>query len=134
MVESRATIAISRPLDAVWDVLTDPEKSPIWSTPAIEERWLTPPPVGIGSRRRAVNRGFGGWRHDAEVTAYEPRRSWTMTSVSGPRFVATAVFGTVDAGTGVAFTWRSPRGAVLGCSGRVIAWISWRSSDRTWSD
>ena len=106
MGESVATIRISRPLDEVWAVLTDPEKSPIWSTPTIEEHWLTPPPVGVGSRRRAVNRGFGRTQtNDAEVTAYVPGRSWTMTSVTGPRFVATADFKEIAGATQVDFTW-----------------------------
>ncbi len=106
MAEARATITIARPLDEVWAVLTDPEKSTVWSTPTIEEHWLTPPPHGLGSRRRAVNRAFGRTTtNDAEVTAYERGRSWTMTSVSGPRFVTTAVFEPVDGGTQVDFTW-----------------------------
>ena len=85
MADGNATITIARPLDDVWAVLTDPEKSPIWSAPTIEEHWLTPPPHGLGSRRRAVNRGFGRTQtNDAEVTAYDPKRSWTMTSVVRP--------------------------------------------------
>ena len=112
MAESRATITISRPIDDVWAVLTDPEKAPIWSTPTVEEHWLTPPPHGLGSRRRAVNRAFGRTQtNDAEVTAYEPGRSWTMTSVSGPRFVATAAFEPVDGGTTVDFGWSFKFGA-----------------------
>ena len=85
MGESVATIRISRPLDEVWAVLTDPEKSPIWSTPTVEEHWLTPPPVGVGSRRRAVNRGFGRTQtNDAEVTAYEPRSKLDDDQRLGP--------------------------------------------------
>jgi uncharacterized protein YndB with AHSA1/START domain len=104
VADGNATITILRPLDDVWAVLTDPEKSPIWSAPTIEEHWLTPPPHGLGSRRRAVNRGFGRTQtNDAEVTAYEPKRSWTMTSVSGPRFVMTAEFEPVEGGTRVDF-------------------------------
>ena len=58
------------------------------------------------SRRLAVTRGMGRTSQNvAEVTAYEPGRRWTMTSVSGPRFVATADFATVDDGTRVDFTW-----------------------------
>ena len=114
MADASATITILRPIDDVWVVLTDPEKSPIWSTPTVEEHWLTPPPHGLGSRRRAVNRGFGRTQvNDAEVTAYEPGRSWTMTSVSGPRFVASATFESVVGGTRVDFAWTFLLGAGL---------------------
>ena len=106
MTEGHAGIVIARPLADVFAVLTDAEKTPAWSASAVEERWLTPPPVGVGSRRLAVTRGMGRTSQNvAEVTAYEPGRSWTMTSVSGPRFVATADFATVDQGTRVDFTW-----------------------------
>jgi uncharacterized protein YndB with AHSA1/START domain len=106
MTEARAAIVIARPLEDVFAVLTDTEKTPAWSASAVEERWLTPPPVGVGSRRLAVTRGMGRTSQNvAEVTAYEPGRSWTLTSVSGPRFVATADFTTVDHGTRVDFTW-----------------------------
>ena len=106
MTEGHAAIVIARPLEDVFAVLTDPEKTPLWSAPAVEERWLTPPPIGVGSRRLAVTSGLGRRMENvAEVTAYEPGRGWTMTSVSGPRFVATAAFATVDEGTRIDFTW-----------------------------
>lgn len=106
MGESQASVVIRRPLEDVWAVLTDAEKTPAWSASAVEEHWLTPPPHGVGSRRRAVTTGFGRRStNDAEVTAYEPNRSWTMTSISGPRFVASAVFEAVDGGTRVDWTW-----------------------------
>jgi uncharacterized protein YndB with AHSA1/START domain len=106
MTEARSAVVVERPIEDVWAVLTDPVKTPLWSAAAVEERWLTPPPVGIGSRRVAVTRAMGRTSENvAEVTAFEPGRSWTMTSVSGPRFVATAKFMTVDAGTRIDFTW-----------------------------
>jgi uncharacterized protein YndB with AHSA1/START domain len=49
MTEARAAIVIARPLEDVFAVLTDAEKTPAWSASAVEERWLTPPPVGVGS-------------------------------------------------------------------------------------
>ena len=106
MTDARTSIVIARPLEDVFAVLTDAERTPAWSASAVEERWLTPPPVGVGSRRLAVTRGMGRTSQNvAEVTAYEPGRGWTMTSVSGPRFVASAEFTRVDEGTRVDFTW-----------------------------
>ena len=99
-------ITIARPLDEVFAVLTDPTLTPRWSANAISERWLTPPPVGIGSRREAVTKSLGReMTNVAEVVAFEPGRSWTMRSVSGPAFQASATF-TPDAdGTRVTWTW-----------------------------
>ena len=47
MTEAHAAVVIARPLEAVFAVLTDAEQTPAWSASAVEERWLTPPPVGI---------------------------------------------------------------------------------------
>ena len=69
MADARFTFTISRPLEEVFAVLTDPEKTPKWSAPAVEEHWITPGPPTIGSRRLAVTQLMGrsgrpclGWR------------------------------------------------------------------------
>jgi uncharacterized protein YndB with AHSA1/START domain len=99
-------IIIDRSVDDVFAVLTDPERTPTWSASAEEERWITPPPHGLGSRRMAVTRSLGRRReNEAEVIAFEPGRAWTMRSVRGPAFEATARFGEVGTGTRVEWTW-----------------------------
>jgi hypothetical protein len=102
----RERIAIERSLEDVFAVLTDVERTARWSAAAESERWLTPPPHGLGSRREAVTRGMGRrMTNVAEVTAFEPLRTWTMRSISGPPFEVTATF-TGDAHrTHVDFTW-----------------------------
>ncbi len=59
MADARFTFTISRPLEEVFAVLTDPEKTPKWSAPAVEEHWITPGPPTIGSRRLAVTQLMG---------------------------------------------------------------------------
>jgi hypothetical protein len=114
MTVAHAAIDVARPVDEVFAVLTDPTRTPVWSSSAVEERWLTPPPHGIGSRRLAVTKGFGRRSENvAEVTAYEENRAWTMTSVSGPRFVASATFAPITGGTHIDFTWRFDLGRPL---------------------
>ncbi len=84
MADARLTITIRRPLEDVFAVLTDVEKTSTWSAPAVEEHWTTPPPHGIGSRRHAVTSMMRmRSQNDAEVTGYDPNRSWTMKSISG---------------------------------------------------
>jgi uncharacterized protein YndB with AHSA1/START domain len=106
MADARLTITIGRPLEEVFALLTDVEKTSTWSAPAVEEHWTTPPPHAIGSRRHAVTSMMGmRSQNDAEVTGYDPNRSWTMKSVSGPPFVVSAIFQPVDGGTQVDWTW-----------------------------
>src|SRR6266704_5647637 len=106
MADARFSFTIARPLEEVFAVLTDPETTPKWSVPAVEERWITPGPPTIGSRRLAVTQ-FMGRRSEniAEMTAYEPNRMWEMKSVSGPPFIVRATFARVEGGTQVDWTW-----------------------------
>jgi uncharacterized membrane protein len=107
MATARLSVTIARPLDDVFAVLTDPEKTPRWSAPAVEERWITPGPPTIGSRRLAVTRMLGRRSENiAEVTAYERNRMWELASVSGPRFVVRATFAPVDGGTRIDWNWQ----------------------------
>jgi uncharacterized protein YndB with AHSA1/START domain len=122
MAEARAHVMIARPLADVFAVLTDPTRTPRWSAPAVEEAWVTPPPHGLGSRRRAVTQAFGRRSENvAEVTAFVPDRSWTMTSVSGPRFVANARFEPVDGGTRVDVAYTFDFGRATPLVGAVVA-------------
>ena len=106
MADARLSVTISRPLEEVFAVLTDPETTPKWSASAVEERWITPGPPAIGSRRLAVTQLMGRRSQNiAEVTAYEPNRTWEMKSVSGPPFVVGATFAPGEGGTRVDWTW-----------------------------
>ena len=85
MAKAEVSVTIDRPLEDVFAVLTDVEKSATWSAPTVEEHWTTPGPVGVGSRRHAVTRYLGRRaENDAEVSEFEPNRKWTMCSLSGP--------------------------------------------------
>jgi Polyketide cyclase / dehydrase and lipid transport len=106
MADARISITIRRPLEDVFAVLTDVEKTSTWSAPAVGEHWTTPPPHGIGARRHAVTSMMGiRSQNDAEVTGYDLNHSWTMKSVSGPPFVVSATFQPVEGGTRVDWTW-----------------------------
>jgi hypothetical protein len=102
------SVTIARPVGDVYRVLTTPELTPRWSTNAIEEHVTTPGPVGIGSRRRATVRRFGGGttQNEIEVTAIEPERSIAVRSVESPvPFTSSWTFAQVDGGTRVDWRW-----------------------------
>jgi len=66
-------ITIGRPIEDVFAILTDVEKTGLWYPVDVEEHWTSPPPLGVGSTRHAVVR-MGGRRseNDAVVTEYDP--------------------------------------------------------------
>jgi carbon monoxide dehydrogenase subunit G len=102
---SRVTngITISRPIDAVFGVLTDVENTGTWFPGNVVEHWTSPPPHGVGSTRHAVVTMFGRrTENDAVVTDYRPPHRAVMqgTSTNAP-FVVTLTFAPDGAGTAV---------------------------------
>jgi uncharacterized protein YndB with AHSA1/START domain len=86
MTTIRMTVMIDRPVADVFRVVSSPELTTRWSSNAIEEHMTTSGPLGIGSRRRATVRRFGGGttENEIEVTAYEPDGRLAVRSVEAP--------------------------------------------------
>ena len=87
-------ITIVRPIDDVFAVLTDVEKTGRWFPGDVEERWTSPPPHGVGSTRHAVVTMFGRRsENDAVTTAYDPpfRAAMQGTTPNAP-FLVTLIF------------------------------------------
>jgi uncharacterized protein YndB with AHSA1/START domain len=96
-------ITIRRPIEDVFAVLTDVEKTGTWFPGEVEEHWTSPPPHGVGSTRHAVATMFGRRsENDAVTTEYDPPRRAAMrgTSPNAP-FVVTLTFASVGDGTRV---------------------------------
>jgi uncharacterized protein YndB with AHSA1/START domain len=76
---------INRPVADVFAVLSNPENAPKWALSALEEQLTSPPPVRVGSTRRAVVRSFGGrtTQNEAICTVFEPDRTLAWKSTSG---------------------------------------------------
>jgi uncharacterized protein YndB with AHSA1/START domain len=87
-------VTIARPIEDVFAVLTDVEKTGTWFPGDVEEHWTSPPPHGVGSTRRAIVRVAGRrTENDAVVTEYDPpnRAAMTGTTPNAP-FRATLSF------------------------------------------
>lgn len=97
------TIEIERSIEDVFAVLTDVTKTGRWYPAKVEEWWVTPPPHGVGSVRRARVTVMGrASENDAVVTEYDPPRRAALEgqSASAP-FKATLDFAPVPGGTRV---------------------------------
>lgn len=87
-------ITIGRPIEDVFAILTDVEKTGLWFPGDVEEHWTSPGPHGVGSTRHALVRMRGRRsENDAVVTEYDPplRAAIAGTSPNAP-FVSTLVF------------------------------------------
>jgi uncharacterized protein YndB with AHSA1/START domain len=96
-------ITIERAIEDVFAVLTDVTLTGRWYPARVEERWVTPPPHGVGSVRRARVTVLGrASENDAVVTEYDPPRRAAIKgeSASAP-FEAVLEFETIAGGTRV---------------------------------
>ncbi len=96
-------ITIERSIEDVFAVLTDVTLTGRWYPARVEEWWVTPPPHGVGSVRRARVMVMGrASENDAVVTEYDPPRRAAMKgeSASAP-FTATLDFEPTAGGTHV---------------------------------
>lgn len=106
MSRIRNSIAIDRPIEDVFAILTDVEKTGIWFPGDVKEHWTSPPPYGVGSTRHAVVTMFGRrTENDAVATEYEPPHRAVMagTSPNAP-FVTALDFRQAGSGTRVDVT------------------------------
>jgi uncharacterized protein YndB with AHSA1/START domain len=104
----RVNGTIHRPVEEVWAILGDPENAPNWSRNAISEELTSPRPIGVGTTRRAVVKGFRGgtMENHAVCTEYEPPRriAWQTTSAAIP-FHVVVDLKKVDGGTRLESVW-----------------------------
>jgi hypothetical protein len=81
-VELTTTIEIERDAEAVFDVIADFEKNPLWQGGMDTCRWITEPPLRVGSSYEQVARFMGKTILTTfEVVALTPGRSVSISSV-----------------------------------------------------
>jgi uncharacterized protein YndB with AHSA1/START domain len=118
------SVTILRPVADVFAVLTDVGNAAKWSS-ALEEELLTPGPLAVGSRRRAVVPGFAGrtTENEMELTELVPDRRLAMRGVAGFPF-AVRIVAELDPAEGGASlrwtTWLEP-GGIAKLLGPLIA-------------
>ena len=125
-------VTIERPIEDVFAVLTDVTLTGRWYPVDVEEWWVTPPPHGIGSVRRARVKMMG-WslENDAEVTAYDPPRLAALRGLSkSASFDATLRFSPVGDVTAVAVETRFELHGLM----RLIGPLFIGGYDRGWDE
>ncbi len=101
MVRVEDSIVVARPIEDVFDYLTDPETLPEWQGSALEARVEGEGPMRAGSRV-LERRKFLGRRLEStmEVVEYELPRRFAIKVGSGPvPFTATNSLSEADGGT-----------------------------------
>ena len=99
-------VIILRPAEDVFAVLTDAPTTTRWASATERAWWVTPPPYGVGSVRRATG-VVRGQRFENEATIVEhdpPRRQVLSGEESGVKFRVTVDLAPVPEGTTVTVT------------------------------
>jgi uncharacterized protein YndB with AHSA1/START domain len=123
------SMTINRPIEDVFAVLTDVERTGTWFPGNVEEHWTSPAPHGVGSTRHAVVTMFGRrTENDAVATEYEPPYRAVMkgTSPNAP-FVVTLTFARSGNGTSVEVTSEIMLRGALRIFGPLVTLIYGRS-------
>jgi uncharacterized membrane protein len=84
-VDVISDVVVARPIDEVAAYAARPDNVPQWYANISSVRWLTPPPLQVGSRiafvARFLNRTLA---YTYEVVAWEPGRRLVMRTTDGP--------------------------------------------------
>jgi carbon monoxide dehydrogenase subunit G len=79
------SVTVNRPVEEVWDFISDFGNATRWSQGVLEARQTSDGPLGVGSTLQTVVRAFGRRRTaDYLVTEYEPRHTFAFEVTSGP--------------------------------------------------
>jgi carbon monoxide dehydrogenase subunit G len=98
------SVTIDRPVEEVWDFISDFENTTRWSRGVLEARQTSDGPLGVGSRLRTVVKAFGRRRTaDYLVTEYEPNHVFAFEVRAG-RMTSRARFSVEPAGAGTRLT------------------------------
>lgn len=107
MITTRVTVQIDRPVDEVFDFVTNPGNFTRWAGALVKEsRQTSPGPVGVGTTFTQVNMLMGRrFVSEMRVVTYEPQRHFEYVTTSGPiSFAGHYSFAPVDGGTGTGGT------------------------------
>ena len=95
------TTFINRPLQEVFDFITNPANSAQWQSGTESSKWASEGQIGVGSIVHSVGRLLGRELNiDTEVTQWNPPTVWGQKASNGPlKFENTNKFEAKDGGT-----------------------------------
>jgi uncharacterized protein YndB with AHSA1/START domain len=124
MVKVELSGEIKRPVDEVFDYLTNPAKEPEWNSMALEANAEQPGPIRVGSRIHSVGRLLGRrFEHTNEVIELVPNEKYSTKSTSPFPVESTLTFEPTPGGTRVTFSAASQPGGFFKVAEPVLGRI-----------
>jgi carbon monoxide dehydrogenase subunit G len=85
MFETKTSIFINRPLQDVFQVVSDPSKQSLWQSMVESSEWSSNGDTGVGSTMKVTAKFLGRKiESDIEITAWEPPGRIDYKFVNGP--------------------------------------------------
>ena len=112
MATFTVTTFINRPLQEVFDFMTNPANFAQWQSGTKSAKWASEGPVGVGSIFHSVGQLLGReMKMDLEITQWDPPNVWGIKGGSGPmKFEGVSKFESKDGGTLVIQTFEGEVG------------------------
>jgi len=112
MATFTVTTFINRPLQEVFDFMTNPVNFAQWQSGTKSAKWASEDPVGVGSFFHSVGEMMGReMKMNLEITQWDPPTVWGVKGASGPmKFEGISKFESKDGGTQVTQTFEGEVG------------------------
>ncbi len=123
MISHEASIVIKRPIEEVFEYLTDARNNPQWDYGVLEVRQTPESPVGIGTRITEVRKFLGGrkFESESEVVQYEPHTKFTVKNTKPFPVKMSLIFESTAEGTKVSLKLEAQPGGFMGMAESLIA-------------
>jgi uncharacterized membrane protein len=84
MIRIETRVVINRPIDEVFEFVSDVENNPLWQSSIVEGKQTSSGSLGVGTTITTTSRYLGlRIKTDWEVIEYEPNRKYVAKSISG---------------------------------------------------
>ena len=115
MATFTVTTFINRPLQDVFDFMSNPANFAQWQSGTKSAKWASNDPVGVGSIFNSVGEMMGReMKMDLEITQWSPPTVWGIKGQSGPmKFEVISEFESKDGGTQVTQTFEGEVGGLF---------------------
>ncbi len=84
MIRIETRVVINRPIDEVFEFVSDVENNPLWQSSIVEGKQTSSGSLGVGTTIMTIGRYLGlRIKTDWEVIEYEPNKKYVAKSFSG---------------------------------------------------
>lgn len=119
MIQIQSTVVIKRPIQEVWDFVSDCANEPQWHTDCSAARMTSPPPLRAGSTQAWAMSYAKGAEATLKVTALDPGRREQLETIAGPMDIKPTLTYTFEP---VGETTRFTRAMDVRPAGMELAW------------